>query len=79
MLTNCVWERFRATAAPMASQQQQLRLCNCNKCDGARRVALALGTTNRKDIAARLAVLAWKPEPPPGSDADLGADTEPAA
>lgn len=78
-MTDCVWERFKQTRAPMASQQQQLRLCSCAKCDGARRVAMTLGSSPRKDISARLAVLAWKPEPPPGSDADLGADTEPAA
>lgn len=66
----CQWELFRNTRAPMPSQRTQVQLCKCRSCHGARS-AYGLGirpgdgirTVN--DEAERLAVLAWKPEPPP--------------
>lgn len=67
----CQWERYKATRAPMPSQQQQVFLCQCTAC---RNATLLFDATISKAAgikpatAERLAVLQWKPEPPRGPE-----------
>lgn len=70
-MSDCQWERFKATAAPMASQQRQVQVCSCNPCRNARLLSVAkmpkpFGV--KSATAERLDVLAWSPEPPPSED-----------
>lgn len=69
-MTDCQWERFKATRAPMHSQQRQVLLCTCTPCRNARLMSSAVVAKGRSvklqpKTAERLAVLSWKPEPPP--------------
>lgn len=70
MMADCQWERFKATRAPMHSQQRQIGLCQCSPCQSARTVNAAKMTGAamlklKPSTKARLDVLKWKPEPPP--------------
>lgn len=66
----CHYERFKTTAAPIASRQRSLLLCQCLRCTAAR-ASHAIAKTNalfkpaKAEIAERLAVLRWRPEPEP--------------
>lgn len=63
-MTDCKWERFKATRAPMLSQQQQIQLCRCKLCELARLFPNLHKRSQTPGVKARHDVLAWKPEPP---------------
>lgn len=72
-MTDCQWERFRATRAPMHSQQRQIGLCPCQLCrlvkqhQNITKLIDRRGKLDEKQtgLIERRAVLQWKPEPPP--------------
>lgn len=69
-MSDCQWERFKATAAPMASQQRQVKLCTCKLCRLSRTVA-NLHKRGSAAIIERQKVLAWQPEPEPEKSEDV--------
>ncbi len=66
----CNYEAYKATAAPIASCQRQVRFCPCLRCTAAR-ASHAVARSNhlfrpiKAEVSERLEVLRWRPEPDP--------------